>query len=112
MASTASQAGATVTLPAPAPTYTLNPGGGTGIIAEPPNSQFVGSTSANGYTYQTTVTYVTGLLGNTSEGINHYLSVPEGGREAVDGLVAVLVVHITERPTGCVPSLWPPKICL
>jgi hypothetical protein len=35
----------------------------------------VGQTSFNGYTYQTTATYVSGLLSNTSDGINHYITV-------------------------------------
>lgn len=38
---------------------------------------FSGTTSNNGYTYQTTATYITGLLSNSSDGVNHYLSVEQ-----------------------------------
>ncbi|EJD50503.1 hypothetical protein AURDEDRAFT_160404 [Auricularia subglabra TFB-10046 SS5] len=62
--------------------------------------KFVGSTVFNGYTYQTTATYVAGLLKNASDGINHFQSVPVGGRPAIDGLVAVLEVRVTNTPTG------------
>ena len=58
---------------------------------------YSGSTSYNGYTYQTDVQYKSGLLNATSDGINHYQSVPEDGQPAIDGLVAVLTVKITER---------------
>lgn len=76
---------------------------GTGVIAEVPNGQVTGRTSANGYTYQTIATYVTGLLGNTSIGVNHNLTVPENGLQAMDGMVAVLVVSILSEPSnGCV----------
>ncbi|GLB38679.1 hypothetical protein LshimejAT787_0505440 [Lyophyllum shimeji] len=61
-------------------------------------STYSGSTSADGYTYQSDVIYVSGLLANTSDGINHNLTVPVNGSNAADGLVAVLNVKITERP--------------
>ena len=64
-----------------------------------------GSTSYGGYTYLTSVTYVSGLLQNTSVGLNHNLTVPVPGDNAADGLVAVLGVTITQKPTkssGCV----------
>ncbi|KAG8907452.1 hypothetical protein FRB99_004247 [Tulasnella sp. 403] len=88
--------------PAPAaqPNILLNASGGTGNIAPVPGGQFIGTTSANNYTYQTTATYTTGLLGNTSTGVNHYITVEEGGRPAMDGMVAVLVVKIISRPDG------------
>ena len=75
-------------------------GNATGNISIPTSnltnsSTYSGSTSANGYTYQTDVQYVSGLLGNTSEGINHFQSFTTN---AVDGLVAVLTVHITQAP--------------
>jgi len=82
------------------PTESLNSAGGTGDIAQVPNSQVVGRTSANNYTYETTAIYYTGLLGNTSNGVNHYQSVPEDGLEAIDGMVAVLTVKIVQRPDG------------
>ena len=60
-------------------------------------STYSGSASFGGYTYLTSVQYISGLLQNTSDGINHYQSVPEDGQPAIDGLVAVLTVKITER---------------
>lgn len=86
--------------PAAQPQPTLNSAGGTGYIATVPNGQYVGTTSANSYSYQTTVTYYSGLLGNTSVGINHYITVEQDGRPAIDGLIAVFDVKITSRPAG------------
>ncbi|KAG7445572.1 uncharacterized protein BT62DRAFT_932698 [Guyanagaster necrorhizus] len=64
-------------------------------------STFSGSTSYGNYTYQTSVMYASGLLQNTSIGINHNLTVwVEGVTNAVDGLVAVLDVSISERPAN------------
>ena len=63
-------------------------------------STISGSRSYGGYTYLTNVTYVSGLLQNTSVGINHNGSVPVPGDNAVDGLVAVLGVTITQRPAA------------
>jgi hypothetical protein len=51
-----------------------------------------------GYTYTTNVAYVAGLLQNTSIGINHNETVPLPGMNTIDGLVAVLEVHITGKP--------------
>jgi len=62
-------------------------------------STFQGQTSFNGYTYSTTVTYVSGLLGNTSDGVNHAGDVAPEGRYAMDGLVSVFEAHIVGRPT-------------
>ncbi|WWC61719.1 uncharacterized protein I303_104304 [Kwoniella dejecticola CBS 10117] len=61
-------------------------------------STFSGTGSYENYTYQTDVQYVSGLLKNSSDDINHYLTVEENGRPAIDGLVAVLTVKITARP--------------
>ncbi|KAL1747126.1 hypothetical protein HDZ31DRAFT_80707 [Schizophyllum fasciatum] len=58
---------------------------------------FSGSSEYNGYKYQTDVEYKSGLLDATSDGINHYQSVPADGQPAIDGYVAVLTVKITER---------------
>jgi hypothetical protein len=41
---------------------------------------------------------VSGLLQNSSEGINHYLTVEVDGMPAVDGLVAVMTAKIVKRP--------------
>lgn len=66
-----------------------------------------GVTRASGYTYTTTAEYWTGLLGITSTGVNHNETVREGRREALDGLVAVLTVNVTDGSTsnGCVEVL-------
>lgn len=73
------------------------------------SSSYSGSTSAQGYTYETSVHYVSGLLQNTSEGINHYLTVGVNGTNAVDGLVAVMEVHISAKPAK---SNSPPTMAL
>ncbi|KAK4688564.1 hypothetical protein P7C73_g1548, partial [Tremellales sp. Uapishka_1] len=61
-------------------------------------STFTGSSTFDNYTYSTSVKYVSGLLQNSSDGVNHYLSVAENGKPAIDGLVAVLTVTITATP--------------
>jgi len=61
---------------------------------------FSGQSNYGGYTYETTVTYVSGLLSNSSEGVNHPITVEQDGRPAQDGLVAVLEVKIVSRPEG------------
>lgn len=59
---------------------------------------FEGSTKFRNYTYHTAVRYESGLLKNSSEDINHYITVEDDGYPAIDGLVAVLTVRITDRP--------------
>ncbi|KAI0249026.1 hypothetical protein BJV78DRAFT_1114121, partial [Lactifluus subvellereus] len=59
---------------------------------------FTGQTSNGGFVYQTDVRYVSGFLANTSDGINHFLSVGANGTTAVDGLVALLNVKILTAP--------------
>ncbi|KAF8825139.1 hypothetical protein HHX47_DHR7000608 [Lentinula edodes] len=59
------------------------------------SSSYSGNTSSNGFSFSTTVQYVSGLLPNTSVGINHNLTVATDGENAVDGFVAVLTVKIT-----------------
>lgn len=61
-------------------------------------STYSGDRSNGGYTYHTNVQYVSGLLDNSSIGINHNITVGADGVNAVDGLVAVLGVTITQRP--------------
>ena len=76
-------------------------------------STISGQTSYGGYTYHTNVQYVSGLLSNTSIGINHNATVAVGGANAADGLVAVLGVTITERPqssSSCVYSPLSPYV--
>ncbi|KAH8104647.1 hypothetical protein BXZ70DRAFT_921860 [Cristinia sonorae] len=59
---------------------------------------FSGQTSWANYTYQTDIAYTPGLLANSSDGVNHYLSVGVNGSNAIDGLVAVMTVKILSRP--------------
>ncbi|KAI9509458.1 hypothetical protein F5148DRAFT_754507 [Russula earlei] len=61
---------------------------------------FSGQTSYAGYVYQSNVQYVSGFLSNTSNGINHFLSVGANGTSAVDGLVAFVDVKILTAPSG------------
>ncbi|KAF8625956.1 hypothetical protein AX17_006681 [Amanita inopinata Kibby_2008] len=63
-------------------------------------STFTGTTSWNGYKYQSNIQYISGLLPNSSFGINHNITVAVNGRNAIDGLVALIEVKITERPAG------------
>ncbi|OJA07875.1 hypothetical protein AZE42_07666 [Rhizopogon vesiculosus] len=63
-------------------------------------STYSGQTSFNNYTYATTATYLSGLLQNSSDGINHYQSVAVSGANAIDGLVALLTVTIVKKPGG------------
>ncbi|KAK0187681.1 hypothetical protein F5146DRAFT_1060143 [Armillaria mellea] len=65
------------------------------------SSTFSGTSSSQGYTYRTDIMYVTGLLPNTSIGINHNQSVSNNGAvNAVDGLVAVFNISITGTPSA------------
>lgn len=75
-------------------------------------STFSGRTTFANYTYETSVSYVSGLLANSSEGVNHFQSVPVDGQNAVDGLVAVMQVKIVARPaaaSSCVVSSASPR---
>jgi hypothetical protein len=72
-------------------------------------STYSGQTSFNNFTYTTTATYVSGLLQNTSNGINHYQSVAVNGLNAIDGLVAILTVQMVQQPgSSSSPSRWVP----
>lgn len=59
---------------------------------------YSGTTSSANYTYQSQITYVTGLLQNTNIGINHNLTVGVNGVNSTDGFVAVIEVKITGTP--------------
>lgn len=63
-------------------------------------SSYSGQSSYGGYVYYTQVNYVSGLVPNTSDGINHYLTVGGDGVNAADGLVAMWTVSILEAPAG------------
>lgn len=69
-------------------------------------STYSGKTSFNNYTYATTTTYVSGLLQNSSNGINHYQSVAVDGANAIDGLVAILTVKIVTKPASSTSNGW------
>ncbi|KAF5360735.1 hypothetical protein D9756_005104 [Leucocoprinus leucothites] len=62
------------------------------------STTYTGTTSSGGYTYETSIRYVPGLLANSSDGINHNITVGVDGINAADGLVAVLDVRITQTP--------------
>ncbi|KAF5370792.1 hypothetical protein D9758_002018 [Tetrapyrgos nigripes] len=64
------------------------------------SSTFSGTTSFKGYTYSSTISYVSGLLPNTSQGINHNFTVSAPNINAVDGLVALVEVRTTNRPSN------------
>lgn len=64
---------------------------------------YIGQSLASGYTYNTTVVYTSGLLPNTSTGINHFLTVGNG-QNACDGLVAIMTVKITAKPLSVAHS--------
>ncbi|KAI0770166.1 hypothetical protein C8Q74DRAFT_877111 [Fomes fomentarius] len=59
---------------------------------------YSGQKSFGGYTYQTDALYLTGVLSNSTQGVNHADSVGGNGVQAVDGLVAVLTVKIVSSP--------------
>ncbi|KAF9783305.1 hypothetical protein BJ322DRAFT_145059 [Thelephora terrestris] len=63
-------------------------------------STFQGQTTFNGYTYSTTVRYMSGILQNTSNGVNHAGDVAPPGGNAIDGLVSVFEAHIVGKPTS------------
>ncbi|KAJ6622640.1 hypothetical protein B0H10DRAFT_893389 [Mycena sp. CBHHK59/15] len=72
-------------------------------------STFSGTTQYGGYTYAASIAYVSGLLSNTSDGINHNATVSVGGVPAIDGLVAVMDVQITAKPANATSSAgWRP----
>jgi len=67
------------------------------------SSIYSGQSSFGNYTYQTSVLYVSGILPNTSDGINHFLTVGDG-QNAVDGLVAIMTVSIVTKPVSAAAS--------
>ena len=66
-------------------------------------SSYSGQSFAGGYTYDTSVVYTAGFLPNTSNGINHFLTVGKG-QNAVDGLVAIMTVKIAVKPQSAAHS--------
>ena len=67
---------------------------------------YSGQTTANDYVYQTTVEYVSGLLDNSSDGINHADTVALNDSFAIDGLVALMTVHILQQPQSATASSY------
>lgn len=59
---------------------------------------FTASSEFKGYTYETNVKFVLGMLPNTNDGINHNITVGGDGVNASDGLVAVLTVKMANKP--------------
>ncbi|KAJ7606554.1 hypothetical protein DFH06DRAFT_239516 [Mycena polygramma] len=79
------------------------------------SSTFTGTTSYAGYTYASSISYVSGLLANTSDGVNHGDTVGINGQPALDGLVAVLEVKISTVPanatkSAAAESMVPPRV--
>ncbi|VDC05536.1 unnamed protein product [Peniophora sp. CBMAI 1063] len=73
-------------------------------------TSYSGQTTMNGYVYQTSVQYTSGLLANSSDQVNHRDTVALSGLPAVDGLVAVMEVRILQKPastsTSGAPARW------
>ncbi|KAF5317563.1 hypothetical protein D9619_013127 [Psilocybe cf. subviscida] len=63
-------------------------------------------TSFASYTYETQIQYLSGLLANTNDGINHNITVGGQNFNSSDGLVAVLQVSIVDAPKS---SSWRPS---
>ena len=61
---------------------------------------YSGTVSFGGYTYRTDALYLSGVLSNSTDGLNHASTVGGDGVEAVDGLVAVLTITVTARPAA------------
>ncbi|KAJ7858163.1 hypothetical protein B0H13DRAFT_2254519 [Mycena leptocephala] len=67
-------------------------------------STFTGTTSYGGFTYTSAISYVSGLLANSSDGVNHFNTVGIDGKNAVDGLVAVVEITISVIPANATKS--------
>ncbi|KAJ8457320.1 hypothetical protein ONZ51_g11606 [Trametes cubensis] len=68
---------------------------------------YSGQTSFGGYTYKTNVVYLSGILSNSSAGVNHDQSVGNKNTLAVDGYVAVMTISVVSKPAasnGALPS--------
>jgi hypothetical protein len=69
---------------------------------------YTGQTSFDGWIYNVDVKYVA-LAPNTSDGVNHQITVAVNGRGAQDGLVAVLTVKVNTAPANATRYvLYPP----
>ncbi|KAJ7160191.1 hypothetical protein C8R46DRAFT_1353952 [Mycena filopes] len=63
-------------------------------------STFSGTVAYARFVYSTSISYVSGLLANTSISVNHDTTVGIDGKNALDRLVAVLDVKITTTPAN------------
>ncbi|RPD62278.1 hypothetical protein L227DRAFT_499009 [Lentinus tigrinus ALCF2SS1-6] len=61
---------------------------------------YSGTVSFGNYTYKTDALYLSGILSNSTDGLNHASSVGGHGVEAIDGLVAVLTITVTAKPAA------------
>ncbi|KAL7280040.1 hypothetical protein ACG7TL_006454 [Trametes sanguinea] len=59
---------------------------------------YSGQTSFGGYTYKTDVIYLSGILSNSSQGVNHNVTVGNANTLPVDGYVAVMTISIVSEP--------------
>ncbi|CDO69054.1 hypothetical protein BN946_scf184992.g3 [Trametes cinnabarina] len=59
---------------------------------------YSGQTSFGGWTYKTDVIYLSGILSNSSQGVNHNVSVGNTNTLPVDGYVAVMTISIVSQP--------------
>ena len=67
-----------------------------------------GTTDFNGWYYMNTVSYISGLLLNSSKGINQFDTVVENENDtAIDGLVALFDVQVLDRPSLAILSSIP-----
>ena len=61
---------------------------------------YSGQTSFGGYTYKTNVVYLSGILSNSSAGVNHDQTVGNKNTLAVDGYVAVMTISVVSKPAA------------
>ncbi|KAI0369375.1 hypothetical protein BV20DRAFT_359327 [Pilatotrama ljubarskyi] len=61
---------------------------------------YSGQTSFGGYTYKTDVVYLSGILSNSTKGVNHDLTVGNNNTLPVDGYVAVMTISIVSKPAA------------
>ncbi|KAI9058229.1 hypothetical protein FKP32DRAFT_1581667 [Trametes sanguinea] len=72
---------------------------------------YSGQTSFGGYTYKTDVIYLSGILSNSSQGVNHNVTVGNTNTLPVDGYVAVMTISIVSEPQRTTGALSiPPTI--
>ncbi|KAI0352588.1 hypothetical protein OH77DRAFT_1523173 [Trametes cingulata] len=65
---------------------------------------YSGQTSFQGWTYKTDVVYLSGILSNSTQGVNHDLTVGNNNTLPVDGYVAVMTISIVQKPAAASSS--------